>query len=67
MNVIESFKSESKRIKGFLYSFLVIIDIKIVDIIAIVNIIIIVNITKAVFCNEIFVIINDPLPLLILI
>ena len=52
--------------KDLLYSFSIIINIKIVDITAIVNTITIINMTKIVFCNEMLVVINDPLSLLIL-
>ena len=67
MNVIKSFELEFKEIKDLLCPFLITIDIEIVDIITIVDIIATVDIIKAVFCNEMPVVINDPLLLLILI
>ena len=64
MNMIKSSnarKSKSKKIfKNFLCPFSITINIKIVNMITIVNII------KAVFYNEMLVVINDPLLLLTL-
>ena len=60
MNIIKYFELKSKEIKSFLYSFSIIIDIKIVNIITIVDII------KIVFCNKMLVVINDSLSLLTL-
>ena len=69
MNIIESFDdSKSKKIfKNLLCSFSIAINIKIVNIITIIDIITIVNIIKIVFCNEMFIIINNSLSLLTLI
>ena len=69
MNVIESFNdSKLKEIfKNLLCFFLIIVDIKVVNIITIVNIIMIVDIIKVVFYNEMLVIMSDLLLLLILI
>ena len=68
MNIIKSFDdSESKKIfKNLLCSFSIAIDIKIVDIITTVDIIMIVDIIKVIFCNEMLVVMNDPLSLLTL-
>ena len=63
MNIIGfSNGSKSKKIfKGLLCPFSITIDIEVVGIITIVDM------TKIVFCSGMLVIINDPLPLLILI
>ena len=65
--MIESFdNSKSKKMfKSFLCSFLIVIDIEIVNMIMIVDMITIVDMIKSVFCDEMLVIINDSLSLLI--
>ena len=69
MNIIEFFDNLKLKemFKGLLCLFLIVINIKIVNIITIVNMTTIINITKIVFCNEMLIIMSDPLLLLILI
>ena len=68
INMIESFDDlKSKGIfKGLLCPFSIVINIEVVNITTAVDMTTIVGIIKVVFCNEIFVIINDPLSLLAL-
>ena len=70
MNIIKSFdawESKSKEIfKGLLCLFLIIINIKIVDMTAVVDMTVIVGMTEVVFCSGMHVVMGDPLPLLAL-